>query len=80
MHFETQELGVVAALAVQGIRPHQVVRRQGRARFEFGPEAEPIVRDYYGGTLAVPALAFAEALRTSKGIAMNALPELAAVR
>ena len=73
--FSTMELGIVAALAVRGIRPERVVRRQGRANFEFGPEAEPVVRDYYGGTLQVPALLFAEAMRTSKGIALNALPE-----
>ena len=78
--FSTMELGIVAALAVRGIRPERVVRRQGRANFEFGTEAEPIVRDYYDGKLTVPALAFAEALRTSKGIAINALPEPVGVR
>lgn len=75
MGFQTQELGIVAALSLRGIRPERVVRRQGRASFEFGPEAEPVVRLYYDGKLTVPALAFAEALRTSKGIAINALPE-----
>jgi len=75
MALQTEELGLVAALAVGGIAPQRIVRRNGRAAFEYGPEADPIVRNHYAGKLLVSSLAFAEAMRTAKGQAMNALPE-----
>lgn len=75
MSFETQELGVVAALTVRGIAPERIVRRNGRATFEYGPDAEEVARAHYEGRLQVSSLAFAEAMRTAKGQAMNALPE-----
>jgi hypothetical protein len=74
MAFETQELGVVAALAVRGIALQCIVRKNGRATFEFGPEAEEVARAHYEGRLQVQSLAFSEALRTAKGQALNALP------
>ena len=79
MVFGTEELGVVAALSVAGFRPERVRKVEGRARFEYvADEVETVVRAYYAGQLQVIALAYAEALRTAKGVAMNALPEVAA--
>ena len=69
----TADLYLAAALFVSGHRPEQLLPKGGRTLFSFHPR--PAIRDlvkrYYGGDLKVDALAYAEAIRSAKGAAMN---------
>ena len=71
--FTTADLYLVAALTSQGHNPERLVPDDRRTLFVFADSGElrDLVAQYYGGSLQVDALAFAEAVRRSKAAAIN---------
>lgn len=72
---EVTDLYLTALLRLRGHQPVRV-RTDGRRTvwvFEATPELEADLSGYFEGSLQLSALAFAEAIRTTKGEAMNRL-------
>ena len=70
---QVSDLYLTALLKLRGHRPTRVSGDGRRASWSFEPtlELEADVSGYYSGTLVVAARDYAEAIRTTKGEAVN---------
>jgi len=69
----TADLYLAAALITSGHRPQELIPDDRRTLFSFdlSGDLRSLIQKYYRGSLAVDALSYAEALRSTKAAAIN---------